>query len=253
MASLLLEEALAGGEALEAGALSEETAVKGFAEPEEEEEVGGNFNYSGGGAGGARYEPYEYYNYGPDNMLIGFERYGTPEGFVSDFRGGRGFENLRNPESGFSSAFRQDRAPQGAFQRLLGRQPRAHDAYYASFVADKANQGVGAIYGLINDIYDVYRTDKKLDRQGAQNTTDRYKIGIVFKGKENRDDLIKRNKIPAYYSTSNIKSLLRRGIMPFGWNSEMAVEQGFGQEIYVQEMKKVSDEKAKKFLHREKN
>ena len=59
--------------------------------------------------------------------------------------------------------------------------------------------------------------------------------------------------MPAYYSTSNIKSLLRKGIMPFGWNSEMAVEQGFGQEVFAQEQKAVSKRKSEEFLQREKD
>ena len=58
--------------------------------------------------------------------------------------------------------------------------------------------------------------------------------------------------MPAYYSTSNIKSLLRRGIMPFGWSSEMAVEQGFGEEIYMHEMKALTNRQSAKFLKIEK-
>ena len=74
---------------------------------------------------------------------------------------------------------------------------------------------------------------------------DRYRAGIVFRGRENRDQLVRSNQMPAYYSTSNIKSLLRRGIMPFGWNSEMAVEQGFGQEVFAQEQKQYQKEDQK--------
>ena len=230
----LAEGAAAGGEEIELDTIEGETI------PKEREGGEGSYNYSGGGARGARYEG------------IGFEQFGYPQGYVTDFRVGRGFENLRAPNRVSSSAFTQDRAPQGAFERILGRPPKTTDVFYADYAGTKSSQLTGAIFGIINDIYDIYRTDKQLDKQEAENRNDRYKIGIVFNGRESRDDLIKKNKIPAYYSTSNIKSLLRKGIMPFGWNSEMAVEQGFGKEIYIQELKKKSDEKSQDFLHRAK-
>ena len=106
---------------------------------------------------------------------------------------------------------------------------------------------------LIADTYNNYRKDKQLKINSSENLKDRYRAGIVFRGQENRDQLIRSNKMPAYYSTSNIKSLLRRGIMPFGWNSEMAIEQGFGQEIFAREQKAVIERNSNKFLKREKN
>ena len=145
-----------------------------------------------------------------------------------------------------------DEAPQGFFERTLGRKPKTSDIFYADYAAQKVGQGVNAIFDTINDVYNIYRSNKKLNKQGAENTVDRHRVGIVFQGQENRDQLVRSNKMPAYYSTSNIKALLRKGIMPFGWNSEMAVEQGFGQEIYMQEMKTLTEKRSKDFLRREK-
>ena len=117
----------------------------------------------------------------------------------------------------------------------------------------KVGQGTGQIISTISNVYSTYRANKKLNQQSSENTKDRYRAGIVFRGKENRDQLVRENRMPAYYSTSNIKSLLRRGIMPFGWNSEMAVEQGFGQEVFAQEMKAVTKRRSQQFLQREKD
>ena len=57
--------------------------------------------------------------------------------------------------------------------------------------------------------------------------------------------------IPAYYSTSNIKDLIRNGILPFGWNKDMAIEQGFGKDVFIHEMKIKTSDKSKKFLENE--
>ena len=218
MAALLGEELLgaeaAGGEALGAEA--------------------GEFQYSGGGIGGANYG-------GIDGEGIGFEGFGTPEGYVSDYRPPVTRPGSEEPAS--SSAFRSDKKPQGF---------NFGPIYNADFVVGKAGQSIGQIISTINNVYGIYRSNKKLNQQSAHNTKNRYRAGIVFQGKESRDQLVRSNRMPAYYSTSNIKSLLRRGIMPFGWNSEMAVEQGFGQEVYAQEMKALTERRSKDFLRREK-
>ena len=198
----------------------------------------GGYQYSGGGIGGANYG-------GLGGEGIGFEGFGQPEAYASEYRGGTGLPS--HPKYGntnSSSAFKQDTKPTGFnFGKL----------YNADFLVSKVGGIAQGIVQTIDTVYNNYRADKKLKINRAENTKDRYRAGIVFQGRENRDQLIRENRIPAYYSTSNIKSLLRRGIMPFGWNSEMAVEQGFGQEVFAQEQKAVSKRKSEEFLEREKD
>ena len=226
MASLAIAEELGGEEA----AGGEEFGIGGPA--------GGGYRYSGGGIGGARYEPYEYYNFGPGNALIGFERY------LPDYRPGTEEEEEEVVEKeDSSSAFKSDKKPRGI---------NFGPIYNASFVADKVGTGINSIVSIINDIYGNYRNAKRIGLRRTEKEKIRHRVGIVFKGREDRDQLVRENEIPAYYSTSNIKDLLRRGIMPYGWNSTMAIEQGFGHEIYVQEIKAESDRKSKDFLKREK-
>ena len=198
----------------------------------------GGFQYSGGGIGGA--------NYGG----IGFEQFGNAEGYASTYRGGTGlpshpvYGDLTAEKEASSSAFKQDTKPKGFnFGKL----------YNADFIVSKVGGIAQGIVSTIDTVYNNYRSDKQLKINRAENTKDRYRAGIVFQGRENRDQLVRENRIPAYYSTSNIKSLLRRGIMPFGWNSEMAVEQGFGQEVFAQEQKAVSKRRSEEFLQREKD
>ena len=163
----------------------------------------------------------------------------------------RGFGVPENPYLGeeesatsSSSAFKSDTKPKGS----------SWGKYYN--YKDLITTGAGIAQGItqtIETIYNNYRQDKQLKTNSRENLKDRYRAGIVFIGKENRDQLVRSNKMPAYYSTNNIKSLLRRGIMPFGWNSEMAIEQGFGKEIYAQEQKAVTNRNAKELVQRNKD
>ena len=138
-----------------------------------------------------------------------------------------------------SSAFRADRKPKGFSW---------NNFYNSQAVINTAGGVLQGVTQLIGDTYNNYRKDKDLQLNARESLKDRYRAGIVFMGQENRDQLVRENRIPAYYSTSNIKSLLRRGIMPFGWNSEMAIEQGFGKEIMAQEQKAVISRNAKHIL-----
>ena len=225
MAAIVGEELLAS----EAAAGAEAGAAEGGA-------AEGQFQYSGGGYGGA--------NYGPN--AIGFEGFGNQPGFTSEYRGVGlpGNPAYSEAETGGSSAFRADNKPKGFNWSNL---------YNADFVVNKVGGALQGVTQLIADTYNNYRKDKQLKINSSENLKDRYRAGIVFRGQENRDQLIRSNKMPAYYSTSNIKSLLRRGIMPFGWNSEMAIEQGFGKEIFAQEQKAVTERNSNKFLKREKD
>ena len=216
---LLATEAAAGAEA---GA-SEAAATEG------------QFQYSGGGIGGARY-----------GDAIGFEGYGLNPEYAGDYRG------IGLPEHptigdtngiGGSSAFRTDTKPKGLFTW--------NNFFKGDAVVNIAGGALQGITQTIADTYNNYRKDKQLKLNSRESLKDRYRAGIVFIGQENRDKLVRENRMPAYYSTSNIKSLLRRGIMPFGWNSEMAIEQGFGKEVMAQEQKSVTTKNAKHLLQQQ--
>ena len=170
------------------------------------------------------------------------------EGYRSNFRGSRDFSDARSSIRG--SSFRSDRAPKGAVRQLLGEENKVEDFFYTDYAAQKTGQGFDNIFSEINNIYNASRAGKEINRQGQQIQRNRRVLGIVLSN-ENRDDLISKGKIPAYYSTKNIKSLLRDGIMPFGWNAEMAVQQGFGDEVAAVEHKVKSREKSVEFLQRE--
>ena len=229
MAALVGEELLAGEAAAGAEA--------GAAESSAAESGGGNFQYSGGGIGGE--------NYG--RGAIGFEQFGVNPEFSSSYRGVGLPDNPRYGSTnniGGSSAFRTDTKPKGLF---------TWNNYYNATSAINTVGGVlHNVTQLISDTYNNYRQDKELKKNARENLKDRYRAGIVFIGQENRDQLVRQNKMPAYYSSSNIKALLRRGIMPFGWNSEMAIEQGFGKEIFAREQKAETDRRSEEFVKREK-
>ena len=144
--------------------------------------------------------------------------------------------------SSSSSAFKADRRPKGFSW---------NNFYNSQAVVNTAGGVLQGVTQLIADTYNNYRKDKDLQLNARESLKDRYRAGIVFIGQENRDKLVRENRMPAYYSTSNIKSLLRRGIMPFGWNSEMAIEQGFGKEIMAQEQKSVITKNAKHILQQQ--
>ena len=218
MAAIVGEELLA----TEAGA-SEAAATEG------------QFQYSGGGIGGA--------NYSAD--AIGFEGFGFNPEYAGDYRG-VGLPDHptigRTNDIGGSSAFRTDTKPRGLSW---------NNFFKGDAVVNIAGGALQGITQTIANTYNNYRKDKQLKLNSRENLKDRYRAGIVFIGQENRDQLVRENRMPAYYSTSNIKSLLRRGIMPFGWNSEMAIEQGFGKEIMAQEQKSVTTRNAKHLVQQQ--
>ena len=197
---------------------------------------GGQFQYSGGGLGGANYG-------GIGGGPLGFEGFGVNPEVTAQYSGVGLPEHPLYGETS-SSAFKSDTKPRGLSWQNF---------YNASAAVGTAGGILQGITQTIADTYNNYRKDKRLKINSREDLKDRYRAGIVFIGQENRDNLVRSNRMPAYYSTSNIKSLLRRGIMPFGWNSEMAIEQGFGQEVFAQEQKAVTERNSKEFLQREKD
>ena len=224
MAAIVGEELLAAEATAGAEAASAESATAG------------GYQYSGGGLGGA--------NYGAD--AIGFEGFGVNPEVTSQYRGVGLPEHPSIGDTngiGGSSAFRTDTKPKGLFNW--------NNFYNSTAVVNTAGGILQGINQTIADTYNNYRKDKQLKLNSRESLKDRYRAGIVFIGQENRDKLVRENRMPAYYSTSNIKSLLRRGIMPFGWNSEMAIEQGFGHEVMAQEQKSVTTRNAKHLLQQQ--
>ena len=169
------------------------------------------------------------------------------DGFQSEFRRSRDFSRTRSTRS--ESTFRSDRTPKGAIREALGGNA-VEDLFYTDYAASKTGQGLDQIFSEIKNIYGERRNNIEISRHGKQVDRNRRVLGVVFKG-ESRDNLIANNKIPSYYSTSNIKKLLRNGIMPFGWNEEMAVQQGFGEDISKINFKEKTKDQSHEFLHRE--
>lgn len=102
-----------------------------------------------------------------------------------------------------------------------------------------AGEGVG----LVVKIIDFVRSVRKTREEDEERQKQRYSAGIVYSPEENRDMLIKQGKIPAYYSTSNIRALLNDNLLPRGWSNEVAVNQGFFNEIRAGEFR-VKNKKA---------
>ena len=55
---------------------------------------------------------------------------------------------------------------------------------------------------------------------------------------EDRDTFVRNGEMPAYYSSSNIRKLLSRGIMPLGWTELVASYQGFAPEVQAWVLRK---------------
>ena len=128
MAAILGEELL-GAEAAGAGA---------------EGAVGGQFQYSGGGIGGA------YYGGLLDtegSALGGTDRY---------FRYGRGEEG-----DGSSSSFKEDKKPKSV---------NWGDAYNTAFVSGQIGNDINGITTAIGNIYGMYRNSKKIGLKREENT-----------------------------------------------------------------------------------
>lgn len=88
----------------------------------------------------------------------------------------------------------------------------------------------GQVLGMAVNIYETVRLFKNSKNEDADMVRQRRGAGIVYPN-ENRLDLVKSGRIPAYYSGSNIRLLLRDNVLPFGWSELTAVNQGFGEEI----------------------
>ncbi len=109
-------------------------------------------------------------------------------------------------------------------------------------LADSLGKGLKEVAGLAVSIYSLIRSDKNLKDQDENFKRKRYLAGIVWKG-ESRNSLINDGLIPSYYSTSEIKEKLARGVLPYGWSAQTTVQQGFGSEVRaVTLLKTIKDE-----------
>ena len=171
------------------------------------------------------------------------------EGFQSNFRRQRDFSDTRSYRSGRTTSFKPDYSPKGAINNLLGKNA-IENVFAIDYVQAKGGQGVSQIFNEVNNIYGMEREAREIGLKQRQTDRDRRVLGIVYSN-ESRDKLIGANLIPAYYSTSNIKRLLRNGVMPYGWNEEMAVQQGFGDDIAKVNFKEKTKDQSEEFLQRE--
>ena len=172
------------------------------------------------------------------------------EGFQSNFRRERDFSDARSSyRSRRTTSFKPDYSPKGAINNLLGKNA-IENIFAIDYVQAKGGQGVAQIFNEVNNIYGMERESKEIGLKQRQTDRDRRVLGIVYSN-ESRDKLIGANLLPAYYSTSNIKRLLRNGVMPYGWNEEMAVQQGFGDDIAKVNFKEKTKDQSEEFLQRE--
>lgn len=106
----------------------------------------------------------------------------------------------------------------------------------------------GETVGLVVKILDFVRSERKTKEEDEERKKQRYSAGIVYSPEENRELLIRQGKIPAYYSTSNIRGLLNDNLLPRGWSTEVAVNQGFFNEIRAGEFRAKNKKAAEDIL-----
>jgi len=91
-------------------------------------------------------------------------------------------------------------------------------------------EGFAKVIGLGMSIKDLIRNEQKGAEEEEDRRIRRYALGIVYPS-ESRDDLTAKGLIPAYFSKSNIRDLIKKSKLPYGWSVETTVNQGFGNEI----------------------
>lgn len=107
-----------------------------------------------------------------------------------------------------------------------------------------AGEGIGLVVKIVELVRDFQRGKAESDERRKQ----RYSAGIVYSPEENRDNLIRRGEIPAYYSSSNIRALLSDNLLPHGWSNEVAIGQGFLNEIRAGEFRVKNKAQAEEIL-----
>lgn len=98
---------------------------------------------------------------------------------------------------------------------------------------------------LVLQIYNLYRQFKNSAADKKESKKKRYISGILYYD-ENRDNLVKEGSVSAYYSTSNIKKLLRNNVLPYGWGELTTVNQGFGDEVSAGHHRKENYDQSKR-------
>lgn len=84
---------------------------------------------------------------------------------------------------------------------------------------ESVQKSIGFAKDIIKNIHD--NEDRKRQR---------YYLGILYPN-ESRDLLVTQGRIPAVYSTRNIKMNLKEGNLPKNWGEVTAILQGFGPEV----------------------
>lgn len=95
-------------------------------------------------------------------------------------------------------------------------------------------KAVGSIIGTgteaVNFWTNSLRNTESQDNADAEVVRKRRAVGLVL-DRENRRALLLQRLIPQYYSAGNIKRLIKRSTLPFGWSVAMAINQGFANDI----------------------
>lgn len=84
---------------------------------------------------------------------------------------------------------------------------------------ESVQKSIGFAKDIIKNIHD--NEDRRRQR---------YYLGILYPN-ESRDLLVTQGRIPAVYSTRNIKMNLKEGNLPKNWGEVTAILQGFGPEV----------------------
>jgi hypothetical protein len=84
--------------------------------------------------------------------------------------------------------------------------------------------------GIASSVLSLVTAIKKGKEQAEDIKDRRYAAGVLTKD-ENRNSLVNKGLVPAYYAVSNIIKLINTGVMPYGWNPIVASSQGFASEV----------------------
>ena len=96
-------------------------------------------------------------------------------------------------------------------------------------------KNIGEAIALASSIYKLVLSFKAGDQLTKDLKKDRYKVGLLFPG-EDRDALVRSGEVNGYYSTDNIRSLIKLNKTPATWSVQQTTLQGFADEIRDQRL-----------------
>lgn len=110
------------------------------------------------------------------------------------------------------------------------------ESFVPDSVANAVSGGVnfvGEALSLASAVLSLVATVKRGKEAAADIKDQRYAVGILTPT-EDRRDLLRKGLIPPYYSTTNIRRLIRSDLLPAGWTTTTLVGQDFGPEVDLQ-------------------